>query len=60
MKMKQKKKETKMKKKEKYPPQYSVLKPETNSDSPSKKSQGSRFLSTSITKNQIKIKGIQK
>jgi len=37
---------------EKKPPPYSVLKPETNSDSPSEKSKGERFLSAKLTKSQ--------
>jgi len=40
--------------KENKPPPYSTLKPETNSDSPSEKSKGERFLSAIQTKNQPK------
>jgi hypothetical protein len=36
--------------KEKTPPPYSTLKPETSSDSPSEKSKGVRFLSAKIIK----------
>lgn len=39
---------------------YSVLKPLTNSDSPSEKSNGVRFVSARIEVNQIKYKGINK
>ena len=42
--------------KEKYPLPYSKLKPDTNSDSPSKKSKGERLISAKQTKNQIKKK----
>jgi len=41
-----------MKIKEKIPPPYSTLKPDTNSDSPSEKSKGLRLLSDKQTKNQ--------
>lgn len=37
---------------------YSVLNPETNSDSPSAKSKGARLHSAIILKYQIKIKGV--
>lgn len=40
--------------KEKIPPPYSTLKPETNSDSLSEKSKGVRFLSAKIIKDQAK------
>ena len=36
---------------------YSVLKPETNSDSPSAKSKGVRFVSARVDTNQSKHKG---
>ena len=49
-----------MKKKEKNPPQYSVLNPETNSDSPSIKSKGNRLDSANITIIQIIKKGSKK
>jgi len=39
---------------------YSVLKPLTNSDSPSEKSNGVRLVSARIDVNQIKYKGINK
>lgn len=39
--------------KEKKPPLYSVLKPETNSDSPSEKSKGVRLVSAKQINNQI-------
>jgi hypothetical protein len=42
---------------EKIPPPYSILKPETNSDSDSEKSNGVRFLSARIIKIQAKKKG---
>lgn len=38
--------------KEKKPPPYSVLKPDTSSDSPSEKSKGDRFLSAIQETNQ--------
>jgi len=39
-----------------FNPPYSTLKPETNSDSPSAKSKGARFVSTThTTKNKTKI-----
>jgi len=41
---------------EKTPPPYSTLKPETSSDSPSEKSKGVRLLSARQTKNQQKKK----
>lgn len=37
---------------------YSVLKPETSSDSPSARSNGVRFVSASIVINQIKNTGV--
>lgn len=43
--------------KEKNPPPYSVLNPDTSSDSPSEKSKGVRLVSAKQIKNQIKIKG---
>jgi len=51
-------------KKAKGPPEYSVLKPETNSLSPSEKSIGERLASAKITTNQHninigKIKAVQ-
>lgn len=39
------------------PALYSVLKPETSSDSPSEKSKGVRLVSANIVTNQIKHKG---
>ena len=39
---------------------YSVLKPDTNSDSPSAKSKGVRFVSAKQEANQIRDKGIVK
>lgn len=39
------------------PPLYSVLNPETNSDSPSAKSKGERFVSASVVANQVKNDG---
>jgi len=39
---------------------YSVLKPLTNSDSPSEKSNGVRLVSARIDVNQIKYKGINR
>lgn len=39
---------------------YSVLKPLTNSDSPSEKSKGVRLVSARIDLNQIKYRGINK
>jgi len=42
--------------KEKKPPPYSTLKPETNSDSPSEKSKGVRLLSEKQITNQKKQK----
>ena len=39
-------------------PEYSTLKPDTNSDSPSAKSKGVRLVSASITVNQIKVMGL--
>jgi len=46
--------------KAKVPPLYSVLNPETNSDSPSEKSKGVRFVSARVVTNQIKNKGKHK
>ena len=37
----------------KAPPLYSVLNPETNSDSPSEKSKGVRFVSAKVVVNQV-------
>lgn len=37
---------------------YSTLKPETNSDSPSAKSNGVRFVSARFVINQVTVKGI--
>jgi len=42
-----------MKIRAKVPPLYSVLKPETSSDSPSAKSNGARFVSANAVTNQI-------
>lgn len=39
------------------PDLYSVLNPETNSDSPSEKSYGVRLVSAKLEANQIKAKG---
>jgi len=39
---------------------YSVLNPDTSSDSPSAKSKGVRFVSAKVVVNQIKNKGINK
>jgi len=39
--------------KAKVPPLYSVLNPETNSDSPSEKSKGVRFVSARVVVNQV-------
>ena len=44
--------------KAKGPPLYSTLKPETNSDSPSLKSKGVRFVSASAVMNHIKKEGL--
>ena len=41
------------------PPEYSVLKPDTSSDSPSEKSKGVRLLSTKINSSQQKKMGIK-
>lgn len=38
---------------------YSVLNPDTSSDSPSAKSKGVRFVSASLDLNQIRLKGIE-
>ena len=46
--------------KEKYAPPYSVLKPETNSDSDSLKSKGARWVSAKVQINQGKKKRINK
>lgn len=46
-----------MKMKAKFPPPYSTLKPETNSDSPSAKSNGVRFVSARIEVNQQAKRG---
>jgi len=43
--------------KENKPPEYSVLKPETSSDSPSEKSKGERLDSAKQINNQTKIMG---
>lgn len=40
------------------PLEYSTLNPETNSDSPSEKSKGVRFVSAKEEINQVKTKGI--
>lgn len=40
------------------PPLYSVLKPDTSSDSPSAKSKGVRFVSARLVVNQIMNSGI--
>jgi len=45
-----------MKIREKSPPPYSTLKPETSSDSPSEKSKGLRLLSAKQTKSQQRNK----
>jgi len=42
----------------KVPPLYSVLNPDTNSDSPSAKSKGERFVSARVVANQVKKEGI--
>lgn len=47
-----------MKIRAKGPLLYSVLNPETNSDSPSAKSNGVRFVSAKVVVNQIKNNGI--
>lgn len=46
--------------KEKSPPPYSVLNPETSSDSPSEKSNGDRFDSAKQISNQTIINGKDK
>jgi len=46
-----------MKINENKPPPYSVLKPDTSSDSPSLKSKGERFLSAKHATNQQNSKG---
>lgn len=38
---------------------YSILKPETSSDSPSAKSKGVRLVSASVVTNQIKARGVK-
>jgi hypothetical protein len=43
-----------MKIREKIPPPYSTLNPDTSSDSPSEKSKGVRLLSAKIIKSQQK------
>lgn len=43
----------------KVPPLYSVLNPETNSDSPSAKSKGVRLVSAKVVANQVKKEGIK-
>lgn len=45
------------KKRAKGPPAYSTLKPETNSDSPSVRSKGARFVSASVEIYHIAAKG---
>lgn len=45
--------------KAKYAPEYSVLNPETNSDSDSLKSKGARWVSAKVQINQIGIKKIK-
>lgn len=42
----------------KVPALYSVLKPETSSDSPSAKSKGVRFVSARVVANQVRNEGI--
>ena len=46
--------------KENSPPPYSVLKPDTNSDSPSEKSKGDRLHSATQERNQQKKTGIER
>jgi hypothetical protein len=46
-----------MKRMAKPPDEYSILKPETSSDSPSAKSKGARFVSASLLTNQQIPKG---
>ena len=41
----------------KVPPLYSVLNPETSSDSPSAKSKGDRLVSAKVVANQVKKEG---
>lgn len=43
----------------KVPALYSVLNPETSSDSPSAKSKGVRFVSAKVVANQVKKDGIR-
>lgn len=45
------------KKRAKGPPAYSTLKPETNSDSPSVRSKGARFVSASVETYHMAAKG---
>ena len=47
------------KRKAKYPPEYSVLNPDTNSDSDSEKSKGARWVSAKVVKTQIGNKKIK-
>jgi len=47
------------KKRAKGPPEYSTLKPETSSDSPSVRSKGARFVSAKVDTYQIKQMGAQ-
>lgn len=49
-----------MKIRAKVPDLYSVLKPETNSDSPSAKSKGDRLVSARAVQNQVKNDGKHK
>lgn len=46
-----------IKKRANGPPAYSTLKPETNSDSPSVRSNGARFVSASVEINHIMASG---
>lgn len=41
----------------KPPPPYSILNPDTNSDSPSAKSKGARLVSARLEVNHVRIKG---
>lgn len=41
----------------KPPPPYSILNPDTNSDSPSAKSKGARLVSANLEVNHVKING---
>lgn len=45
------------KNKAKWPAAYSMLKPETSSDSPSVRSKGARLVSASVEMYHIKVKG---